>query len=72
MNNPRDDRCARALERVLEMMRKKGEPEAMEALRARFPVSASILEADICQLREEGLTETEAQLLTLIPNLARY
>ena len=63
----------RAIEDVLAQTRKKESPaEALSNLKDHFLTPSGILESSAYMLNKEGLTEVEAQLLSLIPDLTRY
>lgn len=71
--NDRQKRCLHALEDTLKLLRRKDfTPETMQTLTQRFASPAGILESSVHSLRREGLPEADAQLLRLIPDLARY
>lgn len=71
-DSTRKDRCAAAIDSLLRFIHRK-EPEALiDQLRRRFPESSAILDASTYELRQEGLNDSEAQLLSMIPDLARY
>lgn len=66
-------RCVNAIESVLEFVRKKdGDPKVVRRLKKRFLSPAGILESNVHTLTKENLSVSDAQLLTLIPNLTRY
>lgn len=69
----RQRRCAHAIEDVLRFLRKKGDTRTtMVELNDHFLSPAGILESNPHELMKSSLTESEAQLLALIPGLTRY
>lgn len=71
----RTQRCMRALEGVLDFLRKKDDPDAHELakrLENRFLSPSGILEANVYELRKAPLNESSAQFLSFVPNLTRY
>jgi len=69
----RQERCLQAISGVLEYMRRgKSADNDTAELRERFLSPAGILEGNLSELADDILTETEAQLLSCIPNLTRY
>lgn len=69
----RQKRCIGAIESVIKQLRRKDDHRALTAaLQHRFISPSGILESSIYTLTSEGLTETEAQLFKLIPDLTRY
>jgi len=70
--NSRKDRCSAAVDSLLRFIHRKDPEALMKQLKQRFPESPAILEAGVYDLRREGLNDSEAQLLSLIPDLARY
>ena len=73
MNAPqRQKRCLNAIENALKQLRKKDySDELMDGLRSRFLSGSCILESSAYMLAAADLTEAEAQLLDLIPDLTR-
>lgn len=68
----RRKRCHTALESALKQLRKKNYSDDLLAdLENRFLSSSGILESSAYMLAEAGLSESEAQLLDLIPDLSR-
>lgn len=71
--NRRQKRCISAIQAVLMQLRKKESPnEIMDSLKMRFVSPSGIIESSVHTLMREGLTEPEAQLLRLIPDLTRH
>lgn len=71
--NLRQKRCLNAIESVLTQLRKKESPtEAMNSLKMHFCSPSAILESSVHTLTQTGLTEAEAQLFQLIPDLTRH
>lgn len=69
----REERCLRAVSGVLDKVRhSRNASETANALFARFLSAAGMLESGPELLSREGLNDKEAQLLSLIPPLARY
>ena len=69
----RRKRCKQASESILGFIHKKGDSgEILAGLEQHFPGPAGVLDANAFELRREGLSESEAQLLSLIPDLTRY
>lgn len=68
----RKNRCAAAVDSLLRFIHRKDPDALMEQLKHRFPETPGILEAGAYDLRRTGLNDSEAQLLSLIPDLARY
>lgn len=46
--------------------------DVLSALDQRFPGPGGLLDANAFELRREGLSDSEAQLLSMIPGLTRY
>ena len=66
-------RCLKAIGGILEFLEKdKYDPDQLRRLEARFLSPSGIVEANVHELRKEGLAESNAQLLALIPSLTRY
>lgn len=66
-------RCLKAIGGILEFLEKdKYDPDQLRRLEARFLSPSGIVEANVHELRKEGLAESSAQLLALIPSLTRY
>lgn len=71
--NRREERCLRAVSGVLNKVRhSRDASETANALFNRFLSTAGMLESGQELLAREGLSIKEAQLLALIPPLARY
>lgn len=71
--NRRQKRCMTAIEGVMKHLRRKENPkEISAALQRRFASPSGALESSVYALTAEGLNESEAQLLKLIPDLTRY
>lgn len=69
----RRKRCKQASEALLGFIHKKdGVTEMLADLEQRFPGPAGVLDANAFELRREGLSESEAQMLSMIPELTRY
>jgi DNA repair protein RadC len=68
----RQQRCLNAIECALKQLRKKDySDDLMEGLQSRFLSGSCLLESSTYMLTTADLTESEAQLLDLIPDLAR-
>lgn len=68
----RQMRCMNAIEAVLKQIRKKDfSPELLSGLESRFLSGSGILESSAHMLTAEDLSESEALLLNLIPDLSR-
>lgn len=66
-------RCTKSIESLMAFMRKDDSAaDALHDLSGRFLCPSGILEASSYALQQEGLTDQEALLLSLIPDLARY
>ena len=64
--------CLNAIENALKQLRKKSYTDGlMDGLRSRFLSGSCILESSAYMLSDSDLTEPEAQLLDLIPDLSR-
>lgn len=69
----RKTRCMHAVADVLAQTRKKDAPDdILPLLKEHFLSPSGILESSAYMLEKEGLSETDAQLLSLIPDLTRY
>jgi len=69
----RKDRCLNSIRTILSHTHKKKSPEeSMASLEHHFLSPSGILESSAYMLAKEGLSEAEAQLLSLIPDLTRY
>lgn len=69
----RRKRCLKAIDGVLRFVQKKNyDPKTIHRLEDRFLSPARILESNVHELTQEPLRLSDAQLLTLIPNLTRY
>lgn len=69
----RCEQCIDDLTAVFRKLRRKEAPEPLiSELRLHFASPSGILESSIYALRRCGLLESEAQLIKLIPELARY
>ncbi|MGN0801390.1 MAG: JAB domain-containing protein [Candidatus Faecivicinus sp.] len=69
----RQKRCMSAIRDVLKFLRKKDSPdETLKQLKAHYLSPSSILESGYCSLSRESLSESEALLLSLIPDLTRH
>ena len=69
----RRHRCMCAIEDVLKLLRKKESPEeTLNSLQSRYLSPGGILESGYCSLSRESLTEPEALLLSLVPDLTRH
>lgn len=70
--NRRQNRCMNAIEAILRQLRKKKySGELIEGLESRFLSGSGVLESNVHMLSTEGLSESESQLLELIPDLSR-
>ena len=66
-------RCLKAIGGILEFLeRDKYNPDQLRRLEGRFLSPSGIVEANVHELRKEGLAESDAQLMALIPSLTRY
>lgn len=71
--NRRQKRCMTAIEGVMKHLHRKENPKEISAvLRRRFVSPSAALESSVYALIAEGLSESDAQFLSLIPNLTRY
>jgi len=71
--NRRQKRCMSSIEGVIKHLCRKENPKHItQALLRRFLSPSGILESSVYALMSEGLSETDAQLLKLIPDLTRY
>lgn len=71
-SHQRQSRCLNAIENALKQLRKKDYSEDLiDGLHSRFLSGSCILESSAYMLASSDLTEPEAQLLDLIPDLSR-
>lgn len=71
--NRRQKRCMTAISGIMKRLcPKKDQAEISRMLQRRFQSPSGILESSVYALMAEGLEESEAQLLQLIPSLTRY
>ena len=68
----RERRCLAALFNVLSRIQKGYEPAQMERLCRRFLSVSGVLESGVSLLENEGVWGRDAQLMAMIPSLARY
>lgn len=71
--NRRQKQCMNAIESTLKILRKKNyEAGFMTSVEDHLSSPSAILESSFHTLQDEGFSESEAQLFSLIPSLTRY